>query len=79
MQWLSPSEEVEVFGAMMRQQLNLLHEAENLLMFEFNFVPCKVPVMFPCPLQAWSTRNLLVDELENALPLEAFLKNGGEP
>ena len=79
MQWLSLPEEVEVFRQMMSQQLDLRHEAENLLTFERNFAPRNVPVTFPRPLKAWSTKNLLIEEYENALPLELFLKNGGGP
>ncbi|KAJ6621168.1 protein kinase [Mycena sp. CBHHK59/15] len=71
--------EVDVFGKMMFQQLDLRHEAENLLGFETNFASRKVPVTFPRPLVSWSTTDLLVEEYENALPLEAFLKNGGGP
>jgi predicted unusual protein kinase regulating ubiquinone biosynthesis (AarF/ABC1/UbiB family) len=63
----------------MRQQLDLRHEAENLLVFEGNFARRKVPVTFPRPLTVWSTKGLLVEEYENALPLETFLKNGGGP
>ncbi|KAG6817755.1 hypothetical protein H0H87_004546 [Tephrocybe sp. NHM501043] len=79
MRWLSLPQEVEVFGAMMFQQLDLRHEAENLQSFEQNFSNRKVPVTFPRPLKVWSTRDILVEEYENALPLEAFLKNGGGP
>jgi aarF domain-containing kinase len=79
LQWLSLPEEVEVFREMMSQQLDLRHEAENLLTFERNFAPRNVPVTFPRPLKAWSTKNLLIEEYENALPLELFLKNGGGP
>jgi aarF domain-containing kinase len=68
-----------VFGKMMFQQLDLRHEAENLLTFEKNFASRKVPVTFPRPLVSWSATELLVEEYENALPLEAFLKNGGGP
>ncbi|EGO05332.1 hypothetical protein SERLA73DRAFT_174442 [Serpula lacrymans var. lacrymans S7.3] len=79
MQWISLPEEVEVFGQMMYQQIDLRHEAENLLTFESNFAPRNVPVTFPRPLKVFSTKNLLVEEYENALPLETFLKNGGGP
>ncbi|KAG6862132.1 hypothetical protein C0995_004214 [Termitomyces sp. Mi166 len=79
MQWLSLPQEVEVFGAMMFQQLDLRNEAENLLAFEHNFSNRKVPVTFPRPLKLWSTKDILVEEYENALPLEAFLRNGGGP
>ena len=79
MQWLSLPEEVDVFGQMMNQQLDLRHEADNLLTFESNFAPRKVPVSFSRPLKMWSTKDLLVEEYMNALPLEAFLLNGGGP
>ncbi|TFK36951.1 hypothetical protein BDQ12DRAFT_706154 [Crucibulum laeve] len=79
MEWLSLPEEVDVFGSMMYQQLDLRHEADNLLVFENNFAPRKVPVTFPRPLKVWSTQDMLIEEYQNALPLEAFLKNGGGP
>ncbi|KAF5368444.1 hypothetical protein D9758_002279 [Tetrapyrgos nigripes] len=79
MQWLSLPEEVQVFGDMMFQQLDLRHEAENLLTFEANFAPRRVPVNFPRPLKIWSTKELLLEEYQNALPMETFLKNGGGP
>jgi aarF domain-containing kinase len=79
MEWLSLPEEVDVFGQMMSQQLDLRHEADNLLTFEKNFSQRNVAVTFPRPLRAWSTKELLVEEYEKALPLEAFLKNGGGP
>jgi aarF domain-containing kinase len=37
------------------------------------------PVTFPRPLRIWSTRDLLVEEFQMAIPLELFLKNGGGP
>jgi aarF domain-containing kinase len=79
MQWISLPEEVQVFGDMMFQQLDLRHEAENLLTFEANFAPRRVPVNFPRPLKSWSTQELLLEEYQNALPMETFLKNGGGP
>ncbi|CDO72948.1 hypothetical protein BN946_scf185007.g2 [Trametes cinnabarina] len=79
MQWLSLPEEVEVFGQMMHEQLDLRIEAENLAKFEKNFETRKLPVTFPRPLKVWSTKDLLVEEYENALPLELFLHNGGGP
>jgi aarF domain-containing kinase len=79
MQWLSLPDEVNVFGTMMFQQLDLRNEAENLLTFEHNFSHRKVPVTFPRPLRVWSTQDILVEEFENALPLERFLRNGGGP
>jgi aarF domain-containing kinase len=79
MQWLSLPEEVQVFGSMMRQQLDLQNEADNLVTFEANFAPRKVPVNFPRPLKVWSGKDVLVEEHMNAVPLEVFLRNGGGP
>lgn len=79
MEWLSLREEVEVFGAMMSQQLDLRHEADNLLTFEENFSPRRVPITFPRPLKDFSTNEILFEEFENALPLEYFIRNGGGP
>jgi len=47
--------------------------------FERNFASRRVPVTFPRPLKIWSTKDVLVEEFQTALPLEAFLKNGGGP
>ncbi|KAF8665303.1 hypothetical protein AX16_000323 [Volvariella volvacea WC 439] len=79
MQWLSLPQEVDVFGSMMFQQLDLRYEAENLLTFEKNFAPRNVPVTFPRPLKVWSTKDILVEEYQNALPLEMFLRSGSGP
>ncbi|OBZ78754.1 ABC1 family protein C21C3.03, mitochondrial [Grifola frondosa] len=79
MQWLSLPEEVAVFGQMMHEQIDLRHEADNLAAFEKHFDGRKLPVTFPRPLTVWSTQDLLVEEYQNALPMEAFLKNGGGP
>jgi aarF domain-containing kinase len=79
MQWVSLPEEVEVFGRMMYGQLDLTKEADNLVTFEQNFMTRNAPVTFPRPLRIWSTRDLLVEEFQTAIPLELFLKNGGGP
>ncbi|CAL1694982.1 unnamed protein product [Somion occarium] len=78
-EWLSLPEEVEVFGTMMHEQLDLRIEADNLVQFEKNFHGRNLPVTFPRPLKMWSTRDLLVEEYENALSLETFMRNGGGP
>ena len=79
MQWLSLHEEVQVFGRMMYEQLDLRHEAENLAHFERNFESRNLPVTFPRPLEMWSTKNVLIEEYQNALSLEDFLRNGAGP
>ncbi|GJE85832.1 ADCK2-like domain-containing protein [Phanerochaete sordida] len=78
-QWLSLPEEVEVFGRMMREQLDLRNESHNLVEFEKRFADRRLPVTFPRPLEVWSTRDMLVEEYQNALSLEDFLRNGGGP
>lgn len=79
MEWLSLKEEVEVFGRMMHEQLDLRHEAENLDHFENNFAHRRLPISFPRPLKVWSTKDILIEEYQTALPLDLFLKNGGGP
>ena len=79
MQWISLPQEVEVFGSLMSRQLDLRHEANNLETFERNFAHRRVPVTFPRPLKLWSTRDLLIEEYENAISLEYFLTNGAGP
>ena len=79
MEWLSLKEEVEVFGRMMYEQLDLRNEAEKLDLFEKNFAHRRLPISFPRPLKTWSTKDILIEEYQTALPLELFLKNGGGP
>lgn len=79
MKWISLPEEVEVFGRMMHEQLDLRVEARNLKKFEENFAHRKAAVSFPRPLDDYSTKEVLIEEYENALPLKAFLKHGGGP
>ena len=66
-------------GQLYSEYFPFRHEADNLEVFEKNFAARKVPVTFPRPLKVWSTKDLLIEEYENALPLEHFLKNGGGP
>lgn len=78
-QWLSLPEEVEVFGRMMYEQLDLRIEGRNLSEFTKRFTGRNLPVTFPRALEMWSTQNVLVEEYQNALSLEDFLRNGGGP
>ncbi len=79
MQWLSLPEEVDVFAVMMAEQLDLRHEAYNLVTFEKNFATRHTPVTFPRPLMSFTSKDVLVEEYQDALPLEDFLHNGGGP
>lgn len=78
MEWLSFPQEVEVFGEMMKSQLNLTTESKNLLRFEHNFKHRTV-VSFPRPLVPYTSKRVLVEEYEDAVPLKAFLREGGGP
>jgi len=75
--WLSLDQEVEIFGSMMSEQLDLRHEARNLKRFEENFKTRRAAISFPRPLEDYSTDKLLLEEFEDAVPMTAFLKNGG--
>ncbi|KAK6525072.1 hypothetical protein TWF281_011951 [Arthrobotrys megalospora] len=76
LEWLSLPDEVDKFGEMMRLQLDLRIEANNLLRFRDNFKN-RNTVTFPMPYMSYSTRQVLVEEFALGVPLEAFLKNGG--
>lgn len=72
-EWLSFPEEVSVFGELMKSQVDLTVEAENLDRFETNFSHRKT-VSFPRPLKSFTTDKVLVEEFEDALPLKYFLR-----
>ena len=77
--WLSLDQEVAVFGEMMNEQLDLRHEADNLDQFERNFKHRRAAVSFPKPLLEYTNHDLLVEEFQYAVPLSAFLRQGGGP
>ncbi len=76
MEWLSFPEEVQAFGEMMLSQVDLRIEADNLVTFEQNFMH-RPTVSFPRALKAYTSSQVLVEEHEDAVPLEAFLREGG--
>lgn len=76
-EWLSFPEEVEVFSQMMFSQLDLRNEAANLDRFEKNFGKRRSAVSFPRPLLEFTSREILIEEFEEALPLKHFLNMGG--
>jgi aarF domain-containing kinase len=76
-EWLSFPEEVEVFSEMMFSQLDLRNEAANLDHFERNFVKRSSAISFPRPLVAFTSKEILIEEYEDALPLKYFLTHGG--
>jgi aarF domain-containing kinase len=70
--WLSLPDEVRVFGEMMKEQLDLRGEAKNLAKFNEYFEKAR-NVKFPRPLIAFTTKDMLIEEYVNGIPLDLFL------
>ncbi|RYP19698.1 hypothetical protein DL765_003213 [Monosporascus sp. GIB2] len=75
-EWLSLPDEVAQFGEMMKLQLDLRIEAANLAKFRKNFKH-RSTAWFPFPYLEFTTRNVLVEEFAQGIPLSDFLENGG--
>ncbi|MCJ1306768.1 hypothetical protein MMC25_000411 [Agyrium rufum] len=75
-EWLSLPDEVAQFGEMMRLQLDLRIEAANLTKFRRNFKE-RSTAWFPYPYTDYSTRQVLVEEFADGIPLADFLESGG--
>lgn len=75
-EWLSLPGEVEQFGEMMRLQLDLRIESANLKIFRRNFKSRKT-AWFPYPYTEFTTRQVLVEEFAQGIPLSDFMENGG--
>ncbi|CAG8583225.1 18911_t:CDS:2 [Acaulospora morrowiae] len=73
MRWLSLPEEVMKFSEMMQEQLDLRKEANNLLIFRENFKN-RGSVEFPKPFTEYTTKNVLIEEFEEGLPIKLFLE-----
>lgn len=67
-----------MFGVMMREQLDLRHEARNLESFIKNFA-CRPRTGFPVPYMQLTRKTVLVEEFLDALPIRRFLDNGRTP
>ncbi|KAI4159897.1 MAG: hypothetical protein LQ342_006226 [Letrouitia transgressa] len=76
MEWLSLPDEVVQFGEMMRLQLDLRIESANLTMFRKKFKN-RTTAWFPYPYTSYTTRQVLVEEFAQGIPLAAFLDDGG--
>lgn len=76
MEWLSLPDEVDVFSDMMRLQMDLRIEGENLAKFRNNFKG-RNTVTFPIPYREYTTRDMLIEEFIHGIPLNDFLDNGG--
>lgn len=78
MKWIALPDQVAIFGEMMQEQLDLRIEAKNLETFQRNFRD-RFTVTFPTPLIHFATRDMLIEEYVDALPLKAYLDNGAGP
>ena len=76
MHWLSLPDEVAQFGEMMRLQLDLRIEAANLATFRKHFQN-RTTAWFPYPYTEYTTRQVLVEEFAQGIPLATFLRSGG--
>ncbi|KAM4062833.1 ABC1 family protein [Hirsutella rhossiliensis] len=75
-EWLSLPDEVAQFGEMMKLQLDLRIEAANLETFRQNFKD-RSTAWFPYPYAQFTTRNVLVEEYAQGIPMADFMENGG--
>jgi len=75
LEWLDLPNEVSNFGEMMRLQLDLRIEAANLTILRKHFQN-RTTAGFPHPYTDFTTRNVLVEEFAQGLPLSAFLDSG---
>lgn len=76
LEWLDLPNEVHNFGEMMRLQLDLRIEAANLTILRKHFQR-RTTAWFPFPYTDFTTRNVLVEEFAQGIPLVAFLQSGG--
>ncbi|KKA22056.1 hypothetical protein T310_3946 [Rasamsonia emersonii CBS 393.64] len=76
MEWLSLPDEVRQFGEMMKLQLDLRIESTNLAIFREHF-KARTTAWFPYPYKEYTTREVLVEEFAQGIPLETFLDKGG--
>lgn len=75
MEWLSLPGEVSTFGHMMRSQLDLRIEAENLRTFRSNFANRDYEVTFPEVSTGVTSRQVLVEDLVTGVSMERILKH----
>ncbi len=76
LEWLDLPNEVSVFGDMMRLQLDLRIESANLSVFRKHFQD-RTTAWFPYPYTDFTTRQVLVEEFAQGIPLHTFLERGG--
>jgi aarF domain-containing kinase len=78
LEWLSLPDEVDKFSEMMRLQMDLRIEAQNLDRFRTNFKD-RTAVTFPMPYINYTTREVLIEEFAQGISVSAFLELGAGP
>ncbi|KAG0349688.1 hypothetical protein BG005_010825 [Podila minutissima] len=78
MNWIALPDQVAMFGSMMEEQLDLRIEAKNLATFKRNFRD-RYTVTFPSTLSEFATKEMLIEEYVDALPLKTYLEQGAGP
>ncbi|KAG0271831.1 hypothetical protein BGZ95_000310 [Linnemannia exigua] len=78
MRWIALPDQVAMFSEMMQEQLDLRIEAKNLEIFQRNF-RTRYTVTFPTALKQFATREMLIEEFVDALPLKTILQKGAGP
>ncbi|KAF9144537.1 hypothetical protein BGX30_012477 [Mortierella sp. GBA39] len=78
MRWIALPDQVAMFGEMMQEQLDLRIEAKNLEIFQHNFRE-RYTVTFPTALKQFATKEMLIEEFVDALPLKTILQKGAGP
>jgi aarF domain-containing kinase len=76
LEWLDLPNEVNQFGEMMRLQLDLRIESANLGIFRKKF-QSRTTAWFPYPYSDYTTRQVLIEEFAQGIPLADFLETGG--
>ncbi|RKP14588.1 atypical/ABC1/ABC1-C protein kinase [Piptocephalis cylindrospora] len=74
--WLALPDEVDVFGEMMRAQLDLRIEAEHLQRFKEGF-KYRYEIHFPKSFSGLTESNVLVEEYVEGIPMRKFLESSG--
>eukprot|EP01061_Rhynchopus_euleeides_P045439 TRINITY_DN8150_c0_g1_i1.p1 TRINITY_DN8150_c0_g1~~TRINITY_DN8150_c0_g1_i1.p1 ORF type:complete len:551 (+),score=172.65 TRINITY_DN8150_c0_g1_i1:740-2392(+) len=76
--WLSVRQAMYEFEWLMRSQLDLSHEADNLLQFRIHFNNSK-DVHFPMPVMRLATPTVMVQTFEEGVPLQQWLQRNPSP
>ena len=74
--WLSLPLEVEIFGGMMRQQLDLSLEGKNLYQFNKNFQEWS-NIGFPSPESSFNSSDILIESWIDGIPMQKVLNWNG--